>query len=89
MPLTIEQILTQVARREIAVDAACTQLEALAAATPDPVTRLIARVQTEIAVGRLAHDAGRKLIAALERAGDRTAMLGSQTKIHALSLIHI
>ena len=83
MPLTIEQILTQVARREIGVDAACTQLEALAAASPDPVTRLIARVQTEIAVGRLAHDAGRKLIAALERAGDRTVMLGSQTKIHA------
>jgi len=81
--LTIDQLLSQLARRELSIDAACTQLDALAAASPDPIHRLIARVQSEIAVGKLAHDAGRRLIAVLESAGDRTVMLGPQTKVHA------
>ena len=81
--LTIDQLLIKLARRELSIDAACAQLDALAAASPDPLQRLIARVQTEVAVGRLAHDAGRRLITVLESAGDKTIFLGPQTKVHA------
>lgn len=84
---SIDQLLAELARNAITTEAAAAQLEQISRANPSQRLSLIARVQSDVAAARVSHEAGRALLAAIDRsvrnpAGfEATAVLGDHTLV--------
>jgi hypothetical protein len=80
MPVTLLQILAQLADGTLGIEEAAAQLEQIALAHPAQQTPLRVRVESEVAAGRVTHAAGRALLSAIERAMrtgvEKTAVMG-------------
>ena len=80
MPVTLLQILAQLADGTLGIEEAAAQFEQIALAHPAQQTPLRVRVESEVAAGRLTHAAGRALLSAIERAMrtgvEKTAVMG-------------
>ncbi|MBB6092969.1 putative Ser/Thr protein kinase [Povalibacter uvarum] len=86
MASTLDQILAGLASGQLTVEAASAQLEAVARANPLQRSAIIARVQTDVAAGRLPHPAARAALAAIDRAirqveADKTVAMGDSTLV--------
>jgi serine/threonine protein kinase len=80
LSLLLDQLLSNLSHGQLPLDAACAQLEQILQQHPQQARQLIARVQTEILAGRLTHVAGRALLAALEGADSKTAVLSGERR---------
>ncbi|HEY6642980.1 serine/threonine-protein kinase [Povalibacter sp.] len=84
MSHTIDQLLAGLARGTLTSADAVAGIEQLARENPTQTSALIARVQSDVAAGRLAAPAGRALLAGIERvireAADKTIAMSDATQ---------
>jgi serine/threonine protein kinase len=79
---SFDETLLLLARGELTLDDARTQLQTLVHAAPTQTAHMIARVQGEVSAGRLSHDTGRTLSTVLEDAA-RTIAHGRPPQVVA------
>lgn len=77
---SLDQLLLDLAKGRISLDVATGQLSGLIEQQPKQVRQITARVQMEIAAGRLAHDSGRALLNAIQQADGKTAVLRNEPR---------
>lgn len=85
MPVTLLQILAQLADGTLGIDEAARQLEQIALAHPAQQEPLRARIESEVAAGRITHGTGRTLLSAIERAvragAEKTAVMDDAAQV--------